>query len=196
MDKLYEALGTIIGTLILFLLSSPIINRIKKSNLRARFGKRMQADDDINKILSELRSTYGFNRASIIEYHNGTASLAGFGFKHATMTNESTDDVTKPIIIEFQNIPCSLIANMLMELEKSTKGYLVVDEDYPDENIRITNRMYGIKESWNFKLGTSLVDGCLSLVSTNNKVALTPEDILDIKAKCQRMLLIKKGFIA
>lgn len=195
MEKLYEAIGTILGALIIFLISSPIISHIKKSRLKSRFGKRLQADDEINKILSELRSTYGFNRASLIEYHNGISSLADFGFKHATMTNESTDDFTKPIILGFQSIPCSLIANMLMELEKAPRGYVVVHDDYPDEGIKITHRMYGMKESWYFRLGSSLVGGTLVLTSTSSRIDLTEDDILDIKAKCQKILLIKRGFI-
>jgi hypothetical protein len=195
MEKVYEAIGTIIGTIIILLLSSPIFERIKKSKLRTRFGKRMEADEEINKILSEIRSTYGFSRASLVEYHNGISSLAGFGFKHATIINESTDDITKPIILQFQNIPTSLIAKMLVALEKSQTGYLVVNEDFPDESTQITQKMYGVKQSWNFKLSNSLVDGCLSLVSNNENIELSDDDILDIKSKCQRILLIKKGFI-
>lgn len=195
MDKMYEALGTVIGTMIIFLLSSPVIKKIQNSRLRQRFGKRLVIDDEINKILFGLRSTYGFNRASLIEYHNGTTSFGGFGFKNATMRNESTDEITKPVILEFQNIPCSLIANNLVELENSKKGYVVVDDEYPDDVIKITHRMYGIKEAWNFKIGPSLVDGSLSLISTSDKITLTEEDILDIKSKCQRILLLKKGYL-
>lgn len=195
MDKMYEALGTIIGTMVIFLLSSPVIKKIKNSRTRNGFGKRLEVDDEINKVLFELRSTYGFNRASLIEYHNGTTSLAGFGFKNATMRNESTDEITKPIILDFQNIPCSLVASMLVDLEKSPKGYVVIGDDYHDDVIKITHRMYGVKEEWNFRLGGSLVDGCVSLISTGDNISLSNEDILDIKAKCQRILLLKKGFL-
>lgn len=195
MDKMYEALGTIIGTIIIFLLSSPVIKKIKNSITKNRFGKRLEVDEEINKVLFELRSTYGFNRASLIEYHNGTTSLGGFGFKNATMRNELTDEITKPIILEFQNIPCSLVASMLVDLEKSPNGYIVVNDDYHDDGIKITHRMYGVKQAWNFRLSTSLVDGCVSLISTNDDIQLTDGDILDIKAKCQRILLLKKGFL-
>jgi len=195
MEKIYEALGTIIGTMVIFLLSSPIIKQIKNRKIKNRFGKRLEVDDEINKVLFELRSTYGFNRVSLIEYHNGTTSLAGFGFKNATMRNESTDEITKPIILEFQNIPCSLVASMLVELEKTPKGYVVIDDDYHDDGIKITHRMYGIKEAWNFRLGSSLVDGCVSLISTADNIQLSDDDILDIKAKCQRILLLKRGVL-
>ena len=64
MEKLYEALGTVIGTLVIFLISYPIMYKIKKMRMKTRFGKRMQADDEINKILQEIRSAYGFNRSA------------------------------------------------------------------------------------------------------------------------------------
>lgn len=195
MEKIYEALGTIIGTMIIFLLSSPIIKKFRDSRLKNIFTKKLTVDDEINKILFELRSTYGFNRVSLIEYHNGTKSLGGFGFKNATMRNESTDEITKPIILDFQNIPCSIIASMLIDLEKSPKGYIVINENSSDENVNITHRMYGVKQAWDFRIGDSLVDGCLSLVSTTENVDLTEEDILDIKAKCQRILLLKSGIL-
>lgn len=192
MGKLYEALGTIIGTLIIFLITSPVIERIKKSRLRNRFGHRMKADDEINKILFEIRSSHGFNRAALIEYHNGTTSLSGFGFKYATMTHESTDDITRPLILEFKEIPTSLMSSMLSELERSDRGFVVVHQNHPDETIKITHKMYGIVESWNFRVGSSLVDGCLMLGSTMGGVKLSEDDILDIRAKCQKILLIKK----
>lgn len=195
MEKFYEAIGTIIGTLIIFLLSSPIIKGVKNLNLRRGFGKRMQVDNEINNILSDLRSSYGFSRAALIEYHNGTVSLGGFGFKNATMRNESTDDITKPIILDFQNIPCSLIAKALIDLDKNKEGYTVIDDNFPDDGIKITHRMYGVKEAWNFRIGESLLDGCVSLTSNTEKIPLTNDDILDIKSKCQRILYLKKGIL-
>lgn len=195
MEKFYEALGTIVGSLIIFLLTSPVIKRLKDSKRKNKFKKNLVVDNRINSILSELRSTYGFNRASLIEYHNGTTSLGGFGFKNASMRNESTDEFTKSIILDFQNIPCGIIANMLVELEKNPKGYINTTEDSSDESANITHRMYGVKEAWNFRIGDSLVDGCLSLVSTSENIILSDDDILDIKAKCQRILLYKRGFL-
>lgn len=196
MEKLYEALGTVIGTLVIFLISYPIMYKIKKMRMKTRFGKRMQADDEINKILQEIRSAYGFNRSALIEYHNGIESLAGFGFKHATMTHESVDDVTKPMIMDFQNIPTSLLSDILPELEKSQTGYVVINtKTANDEEVKITQRMLGVNQAWDFRLGNSLVNGCLTLNSTAGSVDLSNEDILDIKAKCQKILLIKRGFI-
>lgn len=193
MEKLYEAIGTVIGALIIFVISSPILQKIKNYRVRNKFGSRMDADASINKILSDIKSAYGFNSACLIEYHNGTTSLSGFGFKNATMTHESVDDGTKPLILEFKNIPTSLASSMLAELEKSTKGYVIGGEDHPDEAIRITNRMFNITQSWNFRIGASLVDGCLGLNSINGTVDLSDNDILDIKAKCQKILLIKRN---
>lgn len=195
MEKLYEALGTVIGTLIIFIASSPIIDRFKKLRMQKRFGKRMEADEEIKIILTELRKLYGFNRSALVEYHNGNISLSGLGFKFATMTHESTDDCSNPLILDFQHIPTSLISSMLSELEKSPRGFVVVNQNHPDENIQVTNKMYGIVQSWNFKISDSLVDGSLFLTSINNQIVLNNEDILNIKAKCQKILLIKKGFI-
>ena len=107
------------------------------------------------------------------------------------MTNESTDNVTKNIISDFQNVPCSLTASMLVELENNKDGYILIDENYPDESTRITHKMYGVEQAWNFRIGKSLVNGCLSLVSTGNPILLSADDILDIKAQCQKILLLK-----
>lgn len=195
MDKLYEALGTVIGTIIIILVSSPVIKKFKESKQKNKFKRNLVADDKINSILSDLRSTYGFNRASLIEYHNGTTSLGGFGFKNASMRNESTDEITKSIILDFQNIPCGIIASMLVELEKSPKGYVNVGDDSSDESVNVTHRMYGVKQAWDFRIGDSLVDGCVSLISTSKNIILSDDDILDIKSKCQRILLYKRGFL-
>lgn len=196
MEKTYEAIGTALGALIVYLIGSPILNKLKALKQKTRFHKRLKTENEINKILTELRVEYGFNRASLIEYHNGTTSLGGFSFKNATMTNESTDENTRPIIFEVQSIPCSLAASMLVQLESSKNGFIVINEDFPDERIRITHRMYGVKQAWNFKIGNSLIDGCVSLISNQEEITLSPDDILNIKARCQKILMLKKGFIS
>ncbi len=38
------------------------------------FNKTLDVDTEIKKILAEVRAKYGFNRSSIVDYHNGTTS--------------------------------------------------------------------------------------------------------------------------
>lgn len=158
------------------------------------FSKGLDVDSEIQKIITELRATYGFNRSSIVDYHNGTTSLGGFSFKNSSMRYESCDEHTKSMIMEFQNIPCSIVNDMLLRLERSDKGFVTVTDDQNetlDEQSVITHRMYGIKQAYNFRIGSSLIYGCLSLVSTNGKIRLSEDDILDIKAACQKIFLLR-----
>lgn len=158
------------------------------------FNKALDVDTEIKKIIAEVRAKHGFNRSSILDYHNGTTSLGGFSFKNASMRYEDCDEHTKSMIMEFQNIPCSIVNDMLLRLERSDKGFVTVTDDQNetlDEQSVITHRMYGIKQAYNFRIGSSLIYGCLSLVSTNEKIRLSEDDILDIKAACQKIFLLR-----
>ena len=167
-----------------------IVKIIKKRDIGGIFHRSMKQAVLINQELASLRDKYEFNRASLIDYHNGVSSFQGVSFKNASMRNEMTDINTKSIIKDFQNIPCAILATMLIELENSPEGYSVTTDDMDNETA-ITYRMYGIKKAYNFKVGKNLTEGVVSLLLNEDNVNLTPEDIKDIKGYIQRIRLIR-----
>ena len=112
------------------------------------------------------------------------------------MRYEDCDSNTKSIIKEYQNIPCSIINDMLIRLEKSSLGYIVATDDINytlNEDTVITHKMYGITQAYNFRIGNSLIYGALTLSLTNGRITLSEEDILDIKAAIQKIFLLKNN---
>jgi len=170
--------------------------RWKRNKKVNQFRKSIEINSQINIILAEIRAKYGFNRVSILDYHNGTESLSGFSFKYSTMSYENTDNHTKDIITEFKNIPCSIVNNMLVDLEHNPKGYVIDGIKNCPESIAITHKMFGVDTAYNFRLGGSLIDGCLSCVYTHETTfqnILNEEEILDIKSLCQKIYLIRRN---
>ena len=167
-----------------------IVKIIKKRDIGGIFHRSMKQAVLINQELASLRDKYEFNRASLIDYHNGISSFQGVSFKNASMRKKMTDINTKSIIKDFQNIPCAILATMLIELENSPEGYSVTTDDMDNETA-ITYRMYGIKKAYNFKVGKNLTEGVVSLLLNEDNVNLTPEDIKDIKGYIQRIRLIR-----
>lgn len=193
MENLLTAGGYLIGATILILckaLFDFVIKQIRNKDIGGLFHKSMKQAVLINQELSSLRDKYEFNRTSLIDYHNGITSFQGVSFKNASMRNEMTDINTKSIIKDFQNIPCAILATMLIELENSPEGYSVTTDDMDNETA-ITYRMYGIKKAYNFKVGKNLTEGVVSLLLNEDNVNLTPEDIKDIKGHIQRIRLIR-----
>jgi hypothetical protein len=192
-DKFLDLLVGINLTLVSFFM--PVYYKKWKDTKKIKFfNKSLDVDTEIKKIIAAVRVKHGFNRSSIVDYHNGTTSLGGFSFKNSSMRYEDCDEHTKYISMEFQNIPCSIITDMLLRLERSEKGYVSVTDDQnetSDEQSVITHRMYGIRQAYNFRIGTSLIYGCLSLVSTDQKIRLSEDDIIDIKAACQKIFLLR-----
>ena len=193
-QNLIQAGSYLVGAVILILCKAVfeiVIKQIKNRDIGGIFHKSMKEAVLINQELASLRDKYDFNRVSLIDYHNGVQSFQGISFKNASMRNEMTDVNTKPIIKEFQNVPCSILATMLIDLESSSEGYSVTTDDMDNETA-ITYRMYGIKKAYNFKVGKNLTEGIVSLLLNEDNVALTSEDIKDIKAHVQRIKLIRK----
>ena len=194
MEKIYEAAGTIFGTLILFLISKkPLSNWIQKNRIK-NFRNGLQVSEQINHILTEIRSRYSFNRVSIVDYHNGTTSFGGFSLKFGSMTFESTDESTKNIITEYQNIPTSLCSEMLIDLEGKKEGYVIVTNNNYNEGVQIENTMFGIERSHNFRIGNSLINGMLQCVWTNSeyqKITIKEEDVIWIKGQIQKIMLLR-----
>ena len=49
------------------------------------FTQSVQVSAKINQELSTIRDKFGFNRVSLIDYHNGTENFKGLSFKNASM---------------------------------------------------------------------------------------------------------------
>ena len=172
-----------------------LFSLINKDGFRKKMSKALSdsTDKDI-KIKQELRNLierYDFDRVSVIEYHNGITTLAGVSLKKASMTHEETNTRTASMLNEFQSVPCSISASMLKELENTHDGYVCVDDESAVEETAIANRMYGVRQAWNFRIGNLLIDGCLSCVYTEETRYFEHEEILDIKASAKKILLIK-----
>lgn len=194
-NSIYQALGYIIGAALLLVGKSifdNVFKYIKKRKANNIFKKSISTSSQINEQLSTIRDIYGFNRVSLIDYHNGTENFKGLSFKNASMRNEVIDVKTKPIISEFQNIPCSIMADTLIKLEESKLGY-VISSDQGDLPTAITNKMFGIKHSYIFKLGKTLVDGAVNCVFTDEINNLSTDEILEIRAIIQRIYLIRNN---
>jgi len=198
MDKfeLLNSIGYIVAGAITYVAGSKTFEKIKQDWNIFKFRKSLDMDVEVNKVLTEIRIKYGFNRVSIIDYHNGTSSLSGFSFKYGTMTYESTDNHTKDIITTFKNIPTTIVSNMLSQLEKSSKGYVFESIRGFDEQGVITHKMFGVDTAHNFRIGSSLINGCVSCVYTSedvrNKNLLTDDEIIDIKTYIQQILLLRE----
>lgn len=74
-------------------------------------GKFISFAENANKIqiqLYHILQTFGSDRVSIYEFHNGGKNLAGVEFKKCSNTYEAVELETKPIIKEMQNLPLSI----------------------------------------------------------------------------------------
>lgn len=188
--KVLENAGIIIGAAIVFI-ANKAIDWYKNSTMSSKFRKQLNKENKVSDELSYIRDRFGFNRVVLIDYHNGTESLNGFSFKNASVRYEKLDVKTGSIIKNYQNVPTSIQCNFLNRLESSKDGYEITD-DVTDDEMSIANKMFGIKHSYNFKIGKSLITGVLSLQSTNEVIELNHDEINEIKAICQRILLIRR----
>jgi len=74
-------------------------------------GKFLNYAENANKIqiqLYHILQSFGANRVSIYEFHNGGKNLAGVEFKKCSNTYEAVALDIKPIIKEMQNLPLSM----------------------------------------------------------------------------------------
>lgn len=191
--EILDSIAYLLGATVLILCKAVfdyIVRTIKKRDIGGIFHRSMKEAVLINQELASLRDKYDFNRVSLIDYHNGVQSFQRISFKNASMRNEMTDVSTKPIIKEFQNVPCSILATMLIDLENSPDGYSITTDDMDNETA-ITYRMYGIKKAYNFKVGKNLTEGVVSLFLNEHNVDLSTEDINDIKGHIQKIRLIR-----
>lgn len=191
-----QQFGTIIAVILAFFAKEgwDIYKKRRTKKINATdMTKSIAFDVNINDELATLRDRYDFNRAALYDFSNGSGSLSGMSFKNVSMRYERVDLITKPIIRNFQNIPCSNIASLMLEL--NNKGVLEVknDEDGTTHELAIQHqRVFGVIQTYYFRLGDNLVNGCVCLSTTQEIVKLTLDDINDIKAACDRILWNKE----
>jgi len=74
-------------------------------------GKFISFAENANKIqiqLYHILQSFGADRVSIFEFHNGGKNLSGVEFKKCSNTFEAVELETKPVIKEMQNLPLSI----------------------------------------------------------------------------------------
>lgn len=76
--------------------------------------KLLRSEIDINLILNEILMRKKALRVGVWQFHNGVRGLTGIPFMKATLTHEVTK--LSPVISLYQNIPVSLISNVVKEL--------------------------------------------------------------------------------
>jgi hypothetical protein len=80
---------------------------------------------------------------------------------------------------------------MLKELKDTKDGYVVVDDESAVEETAIAQRMFGVRQSYNFRIGEGLIDGVLCCAFTKDARYFEHEDILELKAAAKKIFLIK-----
>jgi hypothetical protein len=199
-QEVFQVIGVFVGGVIAAI-SPKIIDSIK-----TKLNKKVEIDSftnsniiatEINNELLRIQGGYDAARVAILEYHNGVYSKKGLPFEYSSMRYEVTDHNTRSLMNEFQAVPVSPVAEMLLNLENSEEGYFKVHTDEePDNILSRTHKYYGVKTAYTFKLFDTVKEGVLNIVWISNKKDLTDEEIVDIQISIFRisnlMLKLKK----
>lgn len=81
------------------------IERIRQQEHQQRLEQRMQVEPRIRMLLDNLRLSTGGERASLLEFHNGSKNLSNVPFLYADMRYESTDSID--VAWQYQNVSLS-----------------------------------------------------------------------------------------
>ena len=192
MEEILKNSGIIIGAIIVYL--APKVEQYLKNRSKKKcFVDNISIDCDINRELLYFVNTYKACRACIIDYSNGSSNYAGLPFNHFTMTYEEVSINTPRVKDSLQKIPLSSVASMLLALEKSSDGYIKATDVDDNEKTTITHRSFGIKTTYNFKIGNSLIDGVVAIAWDDNYEDLDPSKIIDIKARIARIMALRNS---
>ena len=148
------------------------------------FSEGLLVDVLVNAELDRLKYTYGFNRVSIVNYHNGIESFDGDSFIFSSMTHERTNNANS-IITEYQKIPVSPMASWLQDLDKNPLNYSVTDAG--DDTMGIVQVAWEAIRTYSFKLGTRTSQGTLVCSFTHDKKDLDNAAILDCKGAAYKI---------
>lgn len=122
----------------------------------------------IDRMIAGVGYKFTFNRVTVSTFKYlcpqlpQEPNLQDFEKMEGCVTNEWTDENTKDIMSEFQNFSVKEFAKDMMRLHFSPDGYIVI----PDPQDPDSSNLYNKLKSWEFKLGTSVLDGILVLSFT------------------------------
>lgn len=135
--------------------------KLKKRQSKAKgFIDATYLSIEINRILKEIRIYTGANRVHIMTFHNTVESLRGKCYYYMDMRYEDVDDHTKPLIIQYQNLPCSQFADTQAKIHQ--EGIIYIAED-DKTKIGKYHQALGVKSAYKFRLGNSIANGVLAL---------------------------------
>lgn len=160
----------------------------KSSGKLRFFNQNIELDVNIKEELKFIVNKFGFNRVSIVKYHNGTESFDGFSFNYATITHEEVDDITVGIISEFQKIPLTSFSEVLKDIKDSPNKYNVLDSDSTHSGIMQAG--WNVIQSWNFMLSDRISDGIICCAMTQIPNSLSEADIREIKSVVYKVNLL------
>ena len=166
MEQLLSSLGVFVGAILATItpfIVSFVKRKLNKNKEAKYFVENTEIRSKIHEVLVEIRALVGANRVNIIEYHNGIVSTSGLPFNYASMTYESVDFTTKESIMSFQKIPTSPISKLLMSIHNCKNQFLRIGSDYPDTNIILFNKFYGVETNYIFKISDHIKDGILTV---------------------------------
>lgn len=185
-EKALENIGIIIGGVIIYV-APKIESFLKKKVKRSSFVSNLEVAKDIAQELDHLVIKLDASRVCIIDYHNGTSNYAGIPFNFASMSYEARDPNVYPILPTFQSVPISPMVKMLLSLNESKEGYVKTTDSGPDQDLNILHKVYGTQCSYNFKIGTNLVDGVLSINWNTRHADLDKSEIDEVKVSIYRI---------
>lgn len=88
--------------------------------------KSPEVDRVINSILDNINTTYGFNRSTIMIYHNNITMTNGMPYLRMSISHERIREIKMKVTakkLEMQNVPSSVYSDLNAELLKH--GYVV-----------------------------------------------------------------------
>jgi hypothetical protein len=172
--------------------------RLRKEEERKnqQIDKSLQHNNDIQKkikeILIQLQGYTECSRACLYAYHNGTKTHFGFSMNFVSMIEEKTDGIVAPLIDTFQNIPAGYFRTILDKVDKSQEGYAVIETDELDGDDKRMMERYQIAMSYDFKIGSTVYEGMVSLVWVNKKHILSEEQIDHIQQLVDLIYYLQK----
>lgn len=91
-----------------------------------------KTDSIINAILDDMLGMYNADRAKLVQFHNGTHSLGGIAFKYISTTHEAVRAGVSSEILNYQNIPTSILGDYAKTLMNS--GFVKIEDTNDMEN--------------------------------------------------------------
>lgn len=190
MEEGYKAIGFIVGAIIVYLLQK-LEKSISKSKKNKAFSPNLDISAKIQLEIEHIRMIADASRATLIDYDNGVENYTGLPFNFASISYESVDTTTMPIIRDFQRVPISPIASLLLELNNSNDRFVRHTDEDPNKSIATYERVYGVTTSYSFRMYDSVKNGVINITWLNGYHQLTEEQLTDIIVCIERIKLFQ-----